>query len=178
MKKSAFTLIELLITVSIMATLTGMVAMNVFGSLAKARDAKRKSDLREIKTSLNLYYSIKNMYPSSLHSVFGPWKFDGSEVISGCGTAMVISDCPWGDPWIQDGVTYMGKLPVDPQGTQGYFYQRAPSGRLSYILMAKLERSIDPDIQKSWSDCSSTDPDTGLPTLSYQSPWFVVCDSK
>lgn len=52
-----FTLVELLIAISIMAVLTVM-GFNVYtGVQARARDAKRMDDLQQIKKALHLYHS-------------------------------------------------------------------------------------------------------------------------
>lgn len=175
MKKSAFTLIELLVTVSIVALLSGLVIINIFGNLAKARDAKRKNDLREIKTALEIYYNLTNMYPSSMNSSWPP-QFNGNETISGCGSLSnpTPDQCPWGSPWTQDNVTYMGQVPRDPTASQSYYYRRASGGRLSYLLIAKLERSFDPDIVSSQSNCE--DASQGY-TFS-GNPWYVVCEAR
>lgn len=186
MKKSGFTLIELLITVTIVSLLSGLVMINIYGNLAKARDAKRKNDLREIKTSLDLYYNTVgnvnpgtgNIYPPSQNSSWPP-NFSGTETIYGCGTVSIPESCPWGSPWVQTGVTYMGSLPTDPKASQSYFYMRAPSGRLSYLLIAKLERDFDPDIQSSKDACKS-DPSDPI-QFDYggsSNAWYVVCDTR
>lgn len=171
MKKRGFTLIEILITVSIVALLSGLVMINIIGNLAKARDSKRKNDLRELKTSLDLYYNINNMYPPSASSGWPP-SFDGNETITGCGVLTTPTACAWGSAWSQGGVVYMSPLPKDPTGTQAYFYRRASSGRLTYLLVAKMERSFDPDITRSQEICAD-------PTVyQFQPGWYIVCDVK
>lgn len=64
-KNKSFTLIELLVVIAII----GLLASTVFASLgsarAKARDARRMSDLKQIQTALELYSSQYGGYPSS-----------------------------------------------------------------------------------------------------------------
>lgn len=171
MRKSAFTLIELMIAVTIVAIIAGIFALNVSGNLAKARDSKRKSDLRALKTSLDLYYNVNNIYPPS-DSTWPP--YSGDNRIKGCGALTAPTNCSWGTPWIQDGVTYMGMLPKDPKSQWSYFYLRAPQGRLSYIMVAKLERSFDPDTAVSQNNCQDT-----TYGFVYSDPsWYVMCDAR
>jgi prepilin-type N-terminal cleavage/methylation domain-containing protein len=57
MQTKGFTLIELIITISILAVLVAIlvVALNPAEQLARARDTKRVADLDALRTALNLY---------------------------------------------------------------------------------------------------------------------------
>lgn len=63
----AFTLIELLLTVVIVAILSGIViaAINPEGIRAKGRDANRKKDITLISQALGQYYADNNQYPDA-----------------------------------------------------------------------------------------------------------------
>ncbi|PIS08253.1 hypothetical protein COT76_02470, partial [Candidatus Berkelbacteria bacterium CG10_big_fil_rev_8_21_14_0_10_33_10] len=52
-----FTLIELLVVIAIIGILAGVVVVNVGSAQAKARDAKRISDMKAIQTALEMYYN-------------------------------------------------------------------------------------------------------------------------
>jgi len=54
--KKGFTLIELLVVVSIISLLSSIVLASLNTARAKARDARRKSDLNEIRTALEFYF--------------------------------------------------------------------------------------------------------------------------
>jgi prepilin-type N-terminal cleavage/methylation domain-containing protein len=55
MHKRAFTLIELMVTVAIIAILTGVATVSYQGVRERARDAQRSNDLNQLKISLTSY---------------------------------------------------------------------------------------------------------------------------
>jgi len=58
-----FTLVELLVVIAIIGILATAVIVSVSSARAKARDARRLSDLDNIRTALELYYDQYNRYP-------------------------------------------------------------------------------------------------------------------
>ncbi len=68
-QKKGFTLIELLVVIAIIAILAGVVVASTGGARAKARDAKRVSDLEAIATALGMYYSNNNAYPDETSGI-------------------------------------------------------------------------------------------------------------
>lgn len=102
----SFTVIEILIVVSIV-TILATLGFSTYSSVQKkARDARRTSDLEIIRAGIEQYRSNNNDYPTAL-----PYPaVAGNEGLcdpTGC----------------TDGV-YLGKIPTDPVGTQRYVYQR------------------------------------------------------
>jgi len=63
MRNQGFTLIELLVVIFIIGILTGVILPNFVSSRQRARDARRKHDLVEIKNALRLYYNDNQTYP-------------------------------------------------------------------------------------------------------------------
>lgn len=61
--KSAFTLIELLVVIAIIGLLATLSVVALNNARAKARDAKRVSDIKQIQTALELYYNDVMSYP-------------------------------------------------------------------------------------------------------------------
>jgi len=62
-RKKGFSLVELLVVISIIAILTAILMPNLMGARERARDAKRKQDLDAIKTALRLFYNDVQNYP-------------------------------------------------------------------------------------------------------------------
>ena len=66
MKKKGFTLIELLVVVAIIGLLATLSIVALNNARARARDAKRVADVKQIQTALELYYNDQGAYPASL----------------------------------------------------------------------------------------------------------------
>lgn len=70
-KKFGFSLVELLVVIGIIATLTAILMPNYMGAREKARDAQRIQDLSTIKNSLRLYYNDHQVYPTGTGVTLG-----------------------------------------------------------------------------------------------------------
>lgn len=128
--RRGFTLIELLIVIAIIGVLATLLMVNFVGVRQRARDAQRKSDIRQIQSALELYRADQGVYP-----------------VSGSGNGNFPATC--GNPFVSaDGaVTYMTKVPCDPFGVDyynggNYYYQ---SGGVTYNIQACLENAGDKD---------------------------------
>jgi len=63
--KKAFTLLEILVVIGIIGIMVAMGTASYSTAQKKARDAKRKTDLRTIQNALEQYYSVCNyLYPT------------------------------------------------------------------------------------------------------------------
>lgn len=63
--KKGFSLVELLVVVTIIAILSVVAYTAVGGQTAKARDARRKQDLNSLQTALEIYIQNNPAYPPS-----------------------------------------------------------------------------------------------------------------
>jgi prepilin-type N-terminal cleavage/methylation domain-containing protein len=61
---NGFTLIELLVVISIIGLLASVVLASVSSARAKARDASRVQEMKQIQTALDLYYADQKQYPN------------------------------------------------------------------------------------------------------------------
>lgn len=105
MNRRGFTLIELLVVIGIIGLLATFAVVQLSGSAAKARDARRKSDLKGLQKALELYYSDNNAYPLTGVGVWwGVCGTYGSKATSGA-NGYVPNLAP----------KYIGTLPIDPE---------------------------------------------------------------
>ena len=102
MKKKGFTLIELLVVIAIIGLLSTMAIVSLSGARAKARDAKRVGDIKQIQTALELYYIDKDGYPSQATGL----------ALGGVGAATLSNTNGWSDTTA--GAVYMGNVPKAP----------------------------------------------------------------
>lgn len=58
-----FSLIELLVVISIIGVLTTVLVMNFVGSRERARDAQKIQSLGSLKNALRMYYNDNQAYP-------------------------------------------------------------------------------------------------------------------
>ena len=69
MRKNGFTLIELIVVITIIALLT-VVAMVSFGGVnKKSRDGRRMADLEKYRVALEMARQIGSTYPNSLNDL-------------------------------------------------------------------------------------------------------------
>jgi len=100
-KHKGFTLIELMVVIAIIGLLSTLAVVSLNNARIKSRDAKRISDIKQVQTGLELYYSDKNTYPVAATAiVLGD---TGQTTLSGAGFSDTAS-----------GSTYMGKVPANP----------------------------------------------------------------
>lgn len=66
---SGFTLIELLVVIAVIGLLAGVVLNSVNSARAKARDARRLEDMRQIQIALELYRDKFGQYPQHVQTI-------------------------------------------------------------------------------------------------------------
>ncbi|MBD3180981.1 type II secretion system protein GspG [Candidatus Poribacteria bacterium] len=64
-KQSGFTLIELMVVITILALLGGMVMPRVIGRLRQAKPQKAQLDINQIKVALDMYAADNGDYPTT-----------------------------------------------------------------------------------------------------------------
>jgi prepilin-type N-terminal cleavage/methylation domain-containing protein len=118
-KKQGFTLMEVLVAVSIVVVLATVVMVNIQQAKMKSRDAQRKSDLQQIQLALRLYKDANGAYPATGCGSAG-WASPGA-VTSVDGNIT----CPVYIPNLVP--LYISKLPLDPLNEndldKGFFYK-------------------------------------------------------
>lgn len=153
-----FTLVELLVVMAILGILAVITLANFSTSQAKARDAQRKSDLKQISIALEAYYADHGAYPVSGTSG------DAGKIMS-CGCATPTA-CAWGGSSDREfcdtsNTVYMKEIPDDTVSGRHYCYY---SGGSFWRLYAILENTRDLDKLPSTVKCynASADFDYGI----------------
>ena len=141
----AFTLVELLIVITIIGILAAALVPKIVGAPQKARDAKRKADLQQIMTALESYKDDKGSYP----------------------TADSSSQCLTESDLVPDYLS--GTLPVDPSTGSCYPYYNVDGG---YVLYAELEN--DNSTGDNIYDASTVSVDT-TKTATENLSGFTLC---
>lgn len=137
-----FTLIELLVVIAIIGILSAVVLASLGAARARARDAQRQQDIRNVNTALQMYFADHGSYPSTgnLNNVY---------MDPGCepptSSVMDSTDAITAD-WVPGLVAggYIAQLPRDPQGmrvfggttAQGVACYVYTSNGTDYILSA------------------------------------------
>ena len=137
--RSGFTLLELLVVVAIIGLLATLSILALNNARMLARDARRKADLRQIRTALEMYYDVNDKYPRA----------------GGCsyGTNCYIYSTNAGN-WFAALSPYLAKAPRDPinniagpwyDGQYSYIYGNVSADGQIFDLAAQLENKNDPD---------------------------------
>lgn len=148
-----FTLIELMIVMVIMGVLATIGVGSFISSQKKSRDAKRKSELRQVAQALEAYYNDNSAYPTGNTT-------DGRiKVCDATGENGGALECTWGTSPFKSSsntTTYMIKLPKDPKSDWRYYYRKTTTNKW-YQLYARLENDQDADYVSSatYPNCDS-----------------------
>lgn len=101
--KKCFTLVEILVVVTIIVLLTSIAAVSYSQITKSSRDARRKADIEQVRAALEMYRSNndKSSYP-----VAANWSSLSSSLTP----------------------TYIKTMPTDPKIADNYHYSGLPSG--------------------------------------------------
>lgn len=145
-KKSGFTFIEILVVITIIGILIGLSAVAYSSVRKSGRDARRRGDLEQIRSALEIYRTDCGDYPARSAVVAGqPLVGDGSP--STCSSSN----------------TYLSSIPADPLTGGSYQYQYYASGdQKTYNLCAYLEKG------SGTVNCNGSNENCGTSTCNYK----------
>ena len=119
-----FSLIELLVVISIIGILLALSLFGISNSRESARDAKRKADLELIRSGLEIYKADCDEYPANAF-------------INGAGgSPLVGDDTPTACASTN---TYISSIPKDPLDS-ARLYRYARLTPTTYVICAALEK--------------------------------------
>ena len=133
-KQRSFTLIELLVVIAIIGVLAAMVMPNLIQARAKARDARRLSDLDQLQKAMKLYFNDHHHYPV--------WE-------SGCldeASNPLIAGTTSSPAFFTS--LYLAKPPKDPLPNKYCYYYKSDSTGGNFKIAAYLEK----DTEKAQND--------------------------
>lgn len=141
-KQKGFTLLELLLVIALIAILSTFVIATGRESFKRGRDTQRKSDIKNVASALDIFYSDYGIYPAS----------DGAGAILACPYSAITSSgtpCVWGTSEFSDdqGTIYFNRLPTDPDESQSYYYEPSAT-QDSFVIYTDLEIEGDADSAK------------------------------
>ena len=128
LRNSAFTLVEVLIVISLLGAVTIVSALGLAKQLSKARDAQRKLQLKQLNKALEEYYDSTLCYPLYLPA---------------CGEKIQLENS-----------MLLDSVPCDPLTHLPYLYETDNAACNSqYKVYANLENDEDTDI--AYVGCSN-----------------------
>lgn len=117
MGKRGFTLVELLISISIIAILSVVLSISFSNAQKNGRDQRRISDLKAIQNAAEQYFLLNGSYPTSV-------KFTA------------------GSSWTVGTQTVLERYPIDPKNTPTYVYLFYSNPNMPYCVCAKMENPV------------------------------------
>ena len=156
-KKNGFTLLELLIAISIIAIISA-VGITTFSTSQKlSRDTKRKQDLRSIAVALELYYQKNKHYPCTTD-----WEYSDPTPSFWFSNNLNLSPANCGGSSPAFDTNFINQIPIDPLANTnappwtatpgvnnyGYGYWSGTQGSCTvpgqyYMLITLLENADD-----------------------------------
>jgi prepilin-type N-terminal cleavage/methylation domain-containing protein len=128
--KKGFTLVELLVVVSIVGLLSTLIVISLNDTKTKSHDARRLADINDFQKALELYSADFNVYPVGTNLVLGSANVG---CLSASGFTAV---CPGGAR------VYMGIVPANP-GSGGIDYNyTSPADGQTYTIDFRTETDV------------------------------------
>ncbi len=133
--KRGFTLIELLVVIAVIGILASVVLASLNSARAKARDARRLADIKQVATALELYYDKYGYYPA--------YTTVGGRDCSGWNGILVGTDT-FMKPLVDEG--FLGKPLMDPKPVDCVMQYRDETFGQGYRLIFQYETKSNNDL--------------------------------
>lgn len=131
--KKGFTLVELLVVISIIGILSSLSTISVNVARERARDAKRQADMSQLQLALYFYFDDNLRFPKTPSTGESNMQFqeDGSFFVDYLVPYLngTCSTCT---------IKYMSTVPLDPLNFDQFRYHYNSDGR-TFVLSSYLE---------------------------------------
>lgn len=149
MYRKGFTLIELLVVIAVIGILAGVILASLNSARAKGKDAKIKSELKQVALALELYYDT-----------YGTYSVTGSGYLNG-GQGWLTYEYPAGGYYsksVTNKLAELGYLGTGFANEGNYMIYLCSDayGRLYYSLSATLNNPTAQDIAHIQTTCNGT----------------------
>ncbi len=158
-KIAGFTLIELMVSITIMGILAAIVTANFTNSRAKARDLERQADLRELQAAIENYKRDNGRYPEMGCGMTITSVNSKSTLINGVSTQENCAD------YIKDlAPKYIIRLPKDPSIGSGFGYGYATNalGTVYKVMAVNTVESEMVNYNHPFRSCDIRNSSDGL----------------
>lgn len=153
--KKGFTLVEMLVVISIIGILSSFAVVSLNSARQKARDALRKGDMAQLRTALNLYYDDNNYrYPACgtldiLATDFGATVGTGAGTGSTCYSTILASALTSGTRPLMDRIPEDPRNPTNDSVVDPIHIYRYVSDGSEYAIVYTLEESGQ-QVMRGW----------------------------
>lgn len=128
-KNKGFTLVELLVVIAIIGLLSTLAVVALNSARAKARDARRVSDIKQVQLALDMFMDDMNSYPSVNGTALG--------IVN----AACLGTSGFGAAGCGGGDKYMAVVPANPSpGGTNYTYTSTGGG--TYQITFQTENTM------------------------------------
>lgn len=166
--QKAFTLIELLVSIAIIGLLAAISIIALNSARARARDAKRVADIKQMQTAIEFYYNNHGYYPQYTSAVH--CSVENYNALNALVTEGIISSVPR-DPKYQGTTSphqcynYMGIGTAQSYGASGLYCGGRRRTDYQWTLMFSTESesfNFPEDSSNNYSYCVHGDLLPGL----------------
>jgi len=135
-KQFGFTLIELMVVVSIIGFLATILSVGLSNTRDRSLDTRRANDIFTIQKGINLYLAENQVFPPGDNTTLGAGTSCGGFACTCLSSAGFAASCPMGQ------TIYMAVVPGNPgNGGAPYVYGRDVS-ETDYTLTFSLDEAI------------------------------------
>lgn len=140
MRRRAFTLVELLVVIIVIAILAAMAVPKFAESGLRAREASLLSDLSLLRRSIDRCKTDTDLFPNSLKELaLSVAPTNGLDIL---GNSMKVDPTSWQGP-------YLETIPMDPISGKDFAYSTA-KGAVGDVRSSSPDKAIDGTAYASW----------------------------